>query len=422
MRQLQRAQEDLAYVEALSEKPSNLIPGLLLTGPSAVVPHTLYKAWPENASNFVHNIEDLVSGNDWACNLLKDPSTGPRFVFDAQYLSKFDGESFVHFIDKPWTAGDFWNAQEFGMVKDLEVDELLIGYQWLPIVKEDQEYNGKALFVNFKNAIWHESFKKLLEVVGTMHDGPDLGYYVQVPLSHIPCPKEGTSGIRLERTLPLVDAINIDKTLVEARAKWCQKDREAILNTFRTVVRTNTYGTLLWDRVHTNHEGLNHFNQIYGIQIYGIKFTDGTKHEDISKYVFRQPEPNSNSTGSARQQEDFTVEIDAAMATMATMDIFPNSESNQSNTQTLTAANSHHIDFTSPKSSEDLYTDEAGPSISGGANFTQPATYNKPKPMQADQQPQNLGRGQGQGKQWGNKHVASDTVPTTRTICNTRGR
>ena len=48
---------------------------------------------------------------DWACDLLKDPCIGLHFVFDAQRLSKFDGESFVRFIDEPYTADDLWNYQ-----------------------------------------------------------------------------------------------------------------------------------------------------------------------------------------------------------------------------------------------------------------------------------------------------------------------
>ncbi|EIW82959.1 hypothetical protein CONPUDRAFT_26638, partial [Coniophora puteana RWD-64-598 SS2] len=48
---------------------------------------------------------------DWVTDLLKDPHTGPHFHFDAQRLSKFDGESFVRFIDEPWSANNFWNFQ-----------------------------------------------------------------------------------------------------------------------------------------------------------------------------------------------------------------------------------------------------------------------------------------------------------------------
>ena len=48
---------------------------------------------------------------DWACDLLKDLRIGLHFVFDAQHLSKFDGQLFVCFIDELYTADDFWNYQ-----------------------------------------------------------------------------------------------------------------------------------------------------------------------------------------------------------------------------------------------------------------------------------------------------------------------
>ncbi|KIM61706.1 hypothetical protein SCLCIDRAFT_866024 [Scleroderma citrinum Foug A] len=51
---------------------------------------------------------------DWATCLLKDPMVGPYFNFDAQRLSKFDGDSFVRFIDEPWTANQFWDVQVCG--------------------------------------------------------------------------------------------------------------------------------------------------------------------------------------------------------------------------------------------------------------------------------------------------------------------
>ncbi|KAI6151570.1 hypothetical protein BKA82DRAFT_3972866 [Pisolithus tinctorius] len=48
---------------------------------------------------------------DWACDLLKDSGVGPYFVFDAWCLSKFDGASFVCFINEPWMANEFWDVQ-----------------------------------------------------------------------------------------------------------------------------------------------------------------------------------------------------------------------------------------------------------------------------------------------------------------------
>lgn len=48
---------------------------------------------------------------DWVTDLLQDPQVGPNFVFDAQRLSKFNGEKFVRFIHEPWTAHAFWEYQ-----------------------------------------------------------------------------------------------------------------------------------------------------------------------------------------------------------------------------------------------------------------------------------------------------------------------
>ncbi|KAG2039871.1 hypothetical protein BDR03DRAFT_932955 [Suillus americanus] len=127
----------------------------------------------------------------------------PHFVFDAQRLYKFNGTCFVCFIDEPWTANAFWDAQSqlpseakplafilyadkaklssFGTQKAYliicRIENLpvkicngtslgggrIVG--WLPIVSEDSEHVGKSSFVNFKNAIWHESFLKLLESI-----------------------------------------------------------------------------------------------------------------------------------------------------------------------------------------------------------------------------------------------------------------
>jgi hypothetical protein len=48
---------------------------------------------------------------DWAVDLLRHPTIGPQCVFDAQRLSKFDGDSFIRFIDESWTADAFWECQ-----------------------------------------------------------------------------------------------------------------------------------------------------------------------------------------------------------------------------------------------------------------------------------------------------------------------
>ncbi|KAG1736663.1 uncharacterized protein EDB91DRAFT_1238031 [Suillus paluster] len=138
---------------------------------------------------------------DWACDLLRDPYIGPQFTFDAQRLSKFDGNTFVRFIDEPWTADRFWEAQSsmhghakplafilyadkaklssFGRKKGYPVIACIANLPasiqngegvgggrvvaWLPIVKDDPSKSGNPKFADFKVAVWQESFKLILK-------------------------------------------------------------------------------------------------------------------------------------------------------------------------------------------------------------------------------------------------------------------
>ncbi|KAK0474112.1 hypothetical protein IW261DRAFT_1569171 [Armillaria novae-zelandiae] len=48
---------------------------------------------------------------NWALDLIKDPTLQLYFVWDAIQLSKWNGQAFERFIDKPWTAQAFWDLQ-----------------------------------------------------------------------------------------------------------------------------------------------------------------------------------------------------------------------------------------------------------------------------------------------------------------------
>lgn len=48
---------------------------------------------------------------DWIIHQVKDPILAPHFVWDAQRLTKFDGETWVRFYDEPWTAKKFSEVQ-----------------------------------------------------------------------------------------------------------------------------------------------------------------------------------------------------------------------------------------------------------------------------------------------------------------------
>ncbi len=42
---------------------------------------------------------------------VQDPLLAKHFRWDAQRLFKYDGEDWVRFIDEPWTADSFFDAQ-----------------------------------------------------------------------------------------------------------------------------------------------------------------------------------------------------------------------------------------------------------------------------------------------------------------------
>ncbi|EIW75450.1 hypothetical protein CONPUDRAFT_33268, partial [Coniophora puteana RWD-64-598 SS2] len=48
---------------------------------------------------------------EWTKELLRDPRMFPQFTLDAQRLSKYNGDRFVRFFDKPYTADKFWEFQ-----------------------------------------------------------------------------------------------------------------------------------------------------------------------------------------------------------------------------------------------------------------------------------------------------------------------
>ncbi|KAG2144052.1 hypothetical protein BD769DRAFT_1625688 [Suillus cothurnatus] len=125
---------------------------------------------------------------EWATNLLHNPYLFPHFHFNAQCLSKFGGQTFEHFVDEPFTAQHFWDAQSqlpdgakplafilyadktklssFGTTKGYPVIAQGMGggyvVGWLPVVKEDKQHSSKLAWANFKATVWHKSFERIL--------------------------------------------------------------------------------------------------------------------------------------------------------------------------------------------------------------------------------------------------------------------
>ncbi|KAG1898822.1 uncharacterized protein F5891DRAFT_1129283 [Suillus fuscotomentosus] len=268
-----------------------------------------------------------------ASDLLGDPHIFPHFTFDAQHLSKFDGETFVRFVDEPYTAQDFWDVQSqllpggkplafilytdktrlssFGTVKGYPVVAHLAnlptgirngqgtssGYMigWLPIVKEDKDYAGKPSWVNFKNAVWHESFRRITSSLAsksrvgqwfTCMDGVECWFFLIVlilstdyeeqcvmsltrgVMSLWPCPiclvprdaLSDTSKTYMRRT-----ADDSRAAVTTARAKDTIKEPEEVLkvlglrnieNALWAIQYSDVHRALSHDRCHFNHGGL----------------------------------------------------------------------------------------------------------------------------------------------------------------------
>ncbi|KAG2746427.1 hypothetical protein P692DRAFT_20739914 [Suillus brevipes Sb2] len=135
-----------------------------------------------------------------AADMLRNPRLFPHFTFDAHRLSKFDGNTFVSFVDEPFTVRDIWDVQSqlppggkplayilyadktklssFGTAKGYPLYARLAnlptairnrrgeggGYVvgWLPIVKDEKLHSGKPSWVDFKNTVWHKSFARII--------------------------------------------------------------------------------------------------------------------------------------------------------------------------------------------------------------------------------------------------------------------
>ncbi|KAJ7195421.1 hypothetical protein C8J57DRAFT_1646956 [Mycena rebaudengoi] len=124
---------------------------------------------------------------NWTLDLLQDPRLAPFFVWDAEEAYKYNGTKFVRFYTEPWTAaasGSFNPrspvpkrqsskgypiiARLANMVVSIRNSNDWGGGQivgWLPVIEEDSAQSKKPGYVNFKNAVWHQSFYKLLESI-----------------------------------------------------------------------------------------------------------------------------------------------------------------------------------------------------------------------------------------------------------------
>ncbi|KAG2354182.1 hypothetical protein BDR07DRAFT_1494951 [Suillus spraguei] len=211
----------------------------------------------------------------------------------AKMLSKFNGEKFIQFIHEPWTTNAFWEYQSkippdakplasilyadkaklssFGHVKGYPVvahcanlpiairnREGLGGGRVVGQVKEDKQHSGKPAFVNFKNAVWHALFLKILDCLAPLlRFGSAIKCWDDIIRVFYPIGCNGIDSwfngqISLSCLVPRDELSNTLKLIVFAvhNVSNCDMDLEAylLLCCIRSYVEFNMYASL---EVHT---------------------------------------------------------------------------------------------------------------------------------------------------------------------------
>ncbi|KAJ7734783.1 hypothetical protein DFH07DRAFT_870865 [Mycena maculata] len=142
---------------------------------------------------------------NWTLDLIQDPHLADFFVWDAERDYIFEDGKYVRFLTEPWTADAMWDIQSqipnlpdhklcpyilyadkaklssFGTQKGYPIVARLANIAvdlrnssdwgggqivgWLPVVEDDPAETKKVGYINFKHAVWHKAFYKLLETI-----------------------------------------------------------------------------------------------------------------------------------------------------------------------------------------------------------------------------------------------------------------
>ena len=72
---------------------------------------------------------------EWVVAQVEDPKLAPYFHWDAQRLSKYDGDKWVRFYEEPWTADMFWDVQV-----SVDILDLIYGVNKIEGISLDRHY------------------------------------------------------------------------------------------------------------------------------------------------------------------------------------------------------------------------------------------------------------------------------------------
>ncbi|KAI6095461.1 hypothetical protein F5141DRAFT_1191310 [Pisolithus sp. B1] len=263
---------------------------------------------------------------DWVCDLLKHPNIGPHFPWTADELWNIQ----VHLYEKvlPFILyADKAKLSSFGCQKGYPVIAHLANLPMLiqngegiggGHVKGVKEYSGKLWFANFKNAIRHESFRKLLQMVEkesetgcwvNCWDGVTCHFFPVILILSADYEEQAVMalihGVKLNFPCPICliphDHIsefpapcklrtseNILKVLQETCSQDTTEKKEQILiqqglhdidSTFTVITNTDVYHALSWDQLHAN------FTEKFGDHLWAklLRILDKARHQAMAR-------------------------------------------------------------------------------------------------------------------------------------------
>ncbi|KAF8207999.1 hypothetical protein K438DRAFT_2071545 [Mycena galopus ATCC 62051] len=113
---------------------------------------------------------------NWTLDLIQDPRLAPCFVWDAVKIIDAKLCPYIIYADKS-KLSSFGTQKAYPIIARL--GNMVVGIrnsnEWgggqivgeLPVVTDDTAESGKPGYVNFKQAVWHEAFFKLLESIAS---------------------------------------------------------------------------------------------------------------------------------------------------------------------------------------------------------------------------------------------------------------
>ncbi|KAG1853126.1 hypothetical protein F4604DRAFT_1883424 [Suillus subluteus] len=291
---------------------------------------------------------------EWAANLLHNPRLFPHMMSLSLANTFWNVQSQLPPGSKPLVFilyADKTQLSSFGTARGYPVIARLVNLPTdirngqgvggrihiLPQVKEDRDHTSKPSWVNFKNAVWHESFVKILSSLASKsHTGQwfecldnvqhwffpfililSADYEEQCIMSLIrdikclwPCTVCLVPHDELMNTLkcyPYRTSAQSQEVLQAAQSKQTAEEKEEklkeyglrdLINAFAAVMYTNVHDAFglyhdhFWVKLLENHWqfGMNKTfprwqNLKHLAQVMSISFADGSVYEDISKMV-----------------------------------------------------------------------------------------------------------------------------------------